>query len=103
MVAQAIEIIKLKVASENVEQFISTRHIANKAVSALTGFVSSELCQLNDEDWVLFIRWENMQVVREAQKITENMQEISDWVATAKSFISFDTAEVKNLFSKQAE
>ncbi len=97
-VDQAVEIIRLKVAPASFTEFLAKREAADQAVSRLKGFISSELCRQGEEDWVMFIRWENMEVVKEAQKITENMPEITAWIAVSSQFISFDTVEVKRYF-----
>jgi len=89
-----IEIIRFKVNPEKSAAFVAAREQADKDVSNINGFIGSELCRLDEENWVIFIRWKNSASTKAAQQITESLQSITDWIAIAEQFVSFETAEV---------
>ncbi|MBC7887297.1 MAG: antibiotic biosynthesis monooxygenase [Ferruginibacter sp.] len=94
-VGNHIEIIRFKVKPTIANDFVAARERVDEEVRQIDGFLGSELCRLNEETWVIFIRWENAVKTKAAQKITETSPSISAWIAIADQFISFETAEVK--------
>lgn len=97
-VGQAIELIRFRVSSENVEAFLKGRRQVDVFVSTLNGYVGTEILKINQEEFLILIRWENEEAVRDAQKITDKASIISDWINKTAQFITFETSlsEYKN-------
>jgi antibiotic biosynthesis monooxygenase (ABM) superfamily enzyme len=90
-VGQAVEFIRLKVSSENVQAFLAGRVAIDTFASKIKGYVSTEILTMNGEEFVILIRWDSEEAVKEAQKITTGASIISDWIQTTAQFISFET------------
>jgi len=93
--SQAVELIRFRVTEPRASTFVEGRSQVDAAMTTLAGFVNSELIQVSGEEWLLIVRWESREAVTAAQAITANMQVISDWIAKADQFLSFDTADVR--------
>lgn len=92
---QAVELIRLNVSPEQQSNFLTGRRKVDAFTSTLPGFISTELLQLTDTEWLMLIRWDNLASARAAQVQTANATVISDWLAHTSTFISFDTASVQ--------
>lgn len=91
-VGQAIELIRLKVLPENIEAFLEGRAKVDEFVSMLKGYIGTEILKANEEEFLMLIRWESEEAVRDAQKITETASVISDWINKTAQFIAFETS-----------
>lgn len=90
-VAQAVELIRFKVAPEKVNAFIEGRKTVDAFTSTLNGYVGTELLKVNETEFMLVIRWADETSVREAQQITATATVISDWITQTAQFVSFET------------
>lgn len=91
-VGQALEVIRLKVAPEKVESFLRVRAEVDKFTAGLKGFLGTEIVKVNDDEYLVLIRWQNEETVRAAQKITATADIITDWINEHATFISFETS-----------
>lgn len=94
-IGQAVELIRLKVLPENVDAFLSGRVKVDEFAATLKGYVGTEILKANDVEFLMLIRWENEEAVREAQKITATASVISDWINKTANFVAFETSIVK--------
>lgn len=90
-IGQAIEMIRLKVASENLNKFLEGRKEVDGFVSQLNGYVGTEIVKVNANEYLMLIRWKSEAAVKEAQKITETASIISNWIKETSEFVSFET------------
>lgn len=90
---QIVEVVRLRVSPEHVERFVAERPAVDAAVQSLGGFAGSELIHVEAEEWMLMVYWNTRADVEAAQKVTRDIQIISDWIALG-TFISFTTAEI---------
>mgnify|MGYP005853181937 CR=1 FL=1 len=77
-VGQAVELIRLKVVAENTEAFLQGRAQVDAFVSGIKGYIGTEILKLAEEEYLMLIRWESEEAVREDQKITESASVISE-------------------------
>jgi len=91
-VGQAVEIIRLKVLPENVEAFLQGRVKVDEFASTLKGYVGTEILKVNEEEFLMLIRWDSEEAVRDAQKITATASVIADWINKTAQFIAFETS-----------
>jgi len=91
-VGQAVELIRLKVLPENVEAFLQGRVKVDEFVSTLKGYVGTEILKINEDEFLMLIRWDSEEAVREVQKITETASIISDWINKTAQFVAFETS-----------
>ena len=94
-VGQAVELIRLKVRPENILAFLQGRQKVDEFTSSLKGYIGTEILQLNDEEFLLLIRWDNESVVKDAQAITASVPVISEWLTKTAQFVSFETGIIK--------
>lgn len=94
-IGNVVEMIRLAVDAANVDTFLAKRKLVDSEVSQLAGYRSTSVLQISDENWIIFIEWEDMASVQAAQKVTETLPSITNWISTAKSFVSFETAAVR--------
>lgn len=92
--SQTLELIRFQVAAESVDQFLRDRVPVDDYLQTLGGFEGSELTQLGETDWLAIVHWTNHDAFLAAQKITATASVISDWIAIADRFVSFETAVV---------
>lgn len=91
-VGQAVELIRLKITPENVAAFLEGRQKVDAFVSTIKGYIGTEIVKVSKEEFLMLIRWDNEEAVREAQKITETANVISEWIYATAQFISFETS-----------
>lgn len=91
IIGQAIEMIRLKVASENVNKFLEGRKLVDDFVAQLNGYVGTEIVKVDTNEYLMLIRWENEAAVKEAQKITDTASIITNWINETSEFVSFET------------
>ena len=89
--AQAVELIRLKVLPENVEAFLQGRVKVDEFASTIKGYVGTEILKANEDEFLMLIRWESEEAVKNAQKITATASIISDWINDTAQFIAFET------------
>ena len=90
-VGQYVELITLKVTAENENAFLDGRIKVDEFTSTLKGYMGTEILKVNPEEFLMLIRWDDEESVKEAQKITANSPVISDWLNRTAQFISFET------------
>jgi antibiotic biosynthesis monooxygenase (ABM) superfamily enzyme len=96
---EAVEMIRVKVAKDKAEQFLSERAGVDAALREVGGHVGTEIVQVGEEDFVFLIRWVDEAAVRAAQVITEKLPAISTWLERAEArFVSFETSVVRYAF-----
>ncbi len=61
-------------------------------VSTLKGYVGTEILKVNEDEFLMLIRWDSEEAVREVQKITETASIISDWINKTAEFVAFETS-----------
>lgn len=91
-VGQAVELIRLKVLPENVEAFLQGRVKVDEFASTIKGYVGTEILKANEEEFLMLIRWDSEEAVRDAQKITATASVISDWIDKTAQFVAFETS-----------
>jgi heme-degrading monooxygenase HmoA len=89
-----IEMIRFKVNPARVKEFLAVREQVDQEVQKIDGFLGSELCRLDEDNWIILIRWKDAAKTAAAQTITAQLQSITDWIGIAEQFVSFETAEV---------
>jgi antibiotic biosynthesis monooxygenase (ABM) superfamily enzyme len=91
-VEQAVELIRLKVLPENVAAFLEGRAKVDEFASTIKGYVGTEILKANEIEYLMLIRWESEEAVKEAQKITATSSLISDWINQTAQFVAFETS-----------
>lgn len=100
-----VEIVRLRVDPDATEHFKAMRGAADEALTAFEGFLGSELLAGPDGTWTLIVRWASQAHVLAAQAVTlgtPGLPAISAWVAVAREFVSFETAESARMFTPGA-
>lgn len=92
---QIVEIVKVNVSAENKASFLTKRKAVDAFVAGIPGYLGTEITQLNGNGFFIFIRWENEESVKNAQKITVDAPVISEWLSLVSEFISFETTIVQ--------
>jgi heme-degrading monooxygenase HmoA len=60
--------------------------------STIKGYVGTEILKANEEEFLMLIRWDSEEAVRDAQKITATASVISDWINKTAQFVAFETS-----------
>ncbi len=96
--ANAIEIVKVRVSPTKAADFVQARKQADVALHAFEGFLGTELCAGTDNVWTLLVRWADTTAVANAQAVTlslTGLAEIKNWLSYSDEFLSFETVTVE--------
>jgi heme-degrading monooxygenase HmoA len=77
---------------EKVEEFLQGRVKVDEFASTIKGYVGTEILKANEEEFLMLIRWDSEEAVRDAQKITSTASIISDWINKTAQFVAFETS-----------
>jgi len=93
---EIVEVVRLRANIAQGEQLVAQRPQVDAEVGKLAGFAGSELVHLGDTEWMLLVYWETRADVEAAQKVTENLQIVTDWINVAEAFVSFHTSVIRH-------
>lgn len=93
---EIVEVVRLRVSEESAARLVAERPAVDAEVAKLKGFAGSELIQVDGDQWMMLVYWETRADVEAAQKVTESLQIITDWINMADAFVSFHTATVRH-------
>ncbi len=91
---EIVEVVRLRANTAQGEQLVAQRPQVDAEVGKLAGFAGSELVHLGGEEWMLLVYWETRADVEAAQKVTEGLTIITDWINVAEAFVSFHTSVI---------
>jgi heme-degrading monooxygenase HmoA len=94
--SQIVEVIRLQVPADRADLLVSRRPAVDAEVGKLAGFEGSELIHIADDQWMLLVYWATRADVVAAQRVTEKLQIITDWIAIAEKVLAFNTAEIRH-------
>ncbi len=87
---QVVELIRFRVKPEKVQDFLSERKQVDDFVQSLEGFLSTEIFQMPEQQWLMQITWESQAKLESILPITEASPEISRWIEKNAEFVSYE-------------
>jgi heme-degrading monooxygenase HmoA len=99
LMANAMEIVQIRVAPENREGFLATRHEAMDALRSFPGFVSAHLAQIDEVRWIDVVLWRSRAEALAAAEAAPNLPILARHFAHINEIVSMEHAEIHHEFA----
>jgi heme-degrading monooxygenase HmoA len=94
--ANAMEIVQIRVAPESTDAFRATRHEAVDALRAFPGFVSAHLARIGRDRWIDVVLWGSHEEALAAAEKAPRIPVLARHFAHIAEVVSMEHAEIRH-------